>query len=106
MEIWPGEAFPLGATFDGSGCNFSLFSEVGGRVDTVLRHVVQCLGQELVVAAMGSVHGVCGGQRQNRADRPALLTDRRVRWSVNEPLARQVQYVLLERANEDQLAEH
>ena len=27
MQIWPGEPFPLGATFDGDGTNFSLFSE-------------------------------------------------------------------------------
>ena len=36
MEIWPGEPFPLGATFDGSGCNFSLFSEVAERVELCL----------------------------------------------------------------------
>ena len=27
-ECWPGRAYPLGATFDGAGTNFSLFSEV------------------------------------------------------------------------------
>ena len=36
MEIWPGEPFPLGATFDGSGTNFSLFSEVAERVELCL----------------------------------------------------------------------
>ncbi len=36
MEMWPGEAFPLGATFDGSGCNFSLYSEVAERVELCL----------------------------------------------------------------------
>ena len=36
MEIWPGEPFPMGATFDGSGCNFSLFSEVAERVELCL----------------------------------------------------------------------
>src|SRR5260370_36386554 len=30
--IWPGEPYPLGATFDGTGTNFSLFSEVAERV--------------------------------------------------------------------------
>ncbi|MDT4939620.1 MAG: hypothetical protein QOG80_3291, partial [Pseudonocardiales bacterium] len=25
MEIWPGNAYPLGATYDGSGTNFALF---------------------------------------------------------------------------------
>jgi isoamylase len=36
MVIWPGEPFPMGATFDGSGCNFSLFSEVAERVELCL----------------------------------------------------------------------
>jgi len=27
MQVWPGKPYPLGATFDGSGTNFSLFSE-------------------------------------------------------------------------------
>ena len=36
MEIWPGEPFPLGATYDGSGSNFSLFSEVAERVELCL----------------------------------------------------------------------
>ena len=26
IEIWPGTAYPLGATYDGSGTNFALFS--------------------------------------------------------------------------------
>jgi glycogen operon protein len=36
MEIWPGAPFPLGATFDGSGTNFSLFTEVAERVELCL----------------------------------------------------------------------
>ncbi|CAN5172343.1 glycogen debranching protein GlgX [soil metagenome] len=36
MEVWPGKPYPLGATFDGSGTNFSLFSEVAERVDLCL----------------------------------------------------------------------
>ncbi len=32
MQIWPGAAYPLGATYDGSGTNFALFSEVAERV--------------------------------------------------------------------------
>jgi pullulanase/glycogen debranching enzyme len=27
-EIWPGKAYPLGATYDGAGTNFAVFSEV------------------------------------------------------------------------------
>jgi isoamylase len=36
QEVWPGEAFPLGATWDGSGTNFSLFSEHAERVELCL----------------------------------------------------------------------
>ncbi|HEU5085154.1 MAG TPA: glycogen debranching protein GlgX [Acidimicrobiales bacterium] len=35
-EIWPGRAYPLGATFDGVGTNFSLFSEIAQRVELCL----------------------------------------------------------------------
>ena len=33
---WPGTPYPLGATYDGSGTNFALFSEVAERVDLCL----------------------------------------------------------------------
>jgi isoamylase len=36
MRIWPGRPFPLGATWDGSGTNFSLFSEDAERVELCL----------------------------------------------------------------------
>jgi glycogen operon protein len=36
VEVWPGTAYPLGATFDGSGTNFALFSEVADRVELCL----------------------------------------------------------------------
>jgi len=36
MEAWPGSAYPLGATFDGSGTNFALFSESADRVELCL----------------------------------------------------------------------
>src|SRR5262249_18824287 len=32
MRIWPGRPYPLGATWDGAGVNFSLFSEHGTKV--------------------------------------------------------------------------
>ncbi len=35
-EAWPGRPFPLGATWDGEGTNFSLFSEHGERVELCL----------------------------------------------------------------------
>ncbi|MEV4736166.1 MULTISPECIES: glycogen debranching protein GlgX [unclassified Microbacterium] len=35
-EIWPGSPYPLGATFDGQGTNFALFSEGAERVELCL----------------------------------------------------------------------
>jgi glycogen operon protein len=36
MQVWPGSAYPLGASYDGSGTNFALFSEVAERVELCL----------------------------------------------------------------------
>jgi isoamylase len=36
MYTWPGAAYPLGATWDGWGTNFALFSEVAERVELCL----------------------------------------------------------------------
>src|SRR5512135_2237159 len=34
--IWPGRPYPLGATWDGQGVNFALFSENATKVDLCL----------------------------------------------------------------------
>jgi glycogen operon protein len=36
MRVWAGAAYPLGATWDGSGTNFALFSGVADRVELCL----------------------------------------------------------------------
>src|SRR5215218_712699 len=36
MKIWPGNPYPLGATWDGAGVNFALFSEHATAVDLCL----------------------------------------------------------------------
>jgi len=36
VQTWPGSAYPLGATFDGNGTNFALFSEGADRVELCL----------------------------------------------------------------------
>ncbi len=36
MRTWPGKPYPLGATYDGTGVNFALFSEVAERVELCL----------------------------------------------------------------------
>ena len=36
LRCWPGRPYPLGATYDGTGTNFSLFSEVAEQVELCL----------------------------------------------------------------------
>ncbi len=36
QDVWPGQPYPLGATYDGAGTNFSLFSEVAESVELCL----------------------------------------------------------------------
>ena len=36
MSAWPGTSYPLGASYDGVGTNFALFSEVAERVELCL----------------------------------------------------------------------
>ncbi len=36
MRVWPGSPYPLGATWDGSGTNFAIFSEVAELVELCL----------------------------------------------------------------------
>jgi isoamylase len=36
MRVWPGYAYPLGATWDGGGVNFALFSEHATKVELCL----------------------------------------------------------------------
>ncbi len=36
VELWPGGPYPLGASYDGAGTNFALFSEVADQVELCL----------------------------------------------------------------------
>ena len=36
MQIWPGQPYPLGATFDGSGTNFAVFSGMAESIELCL----------------------------------------------------------------------
>ncbi|MFG3258199.1 glycogen debranching protein GlgX [Streptomyces sp. NPDC048172] len=38
MKVWPGQAYPLGATYDGAGTNFAVFSEAAERIELCLLH--------------------------------------------------------------------
>jgi glycogen operon protein len=68
LKLKPGEPFPLGAMCDGAGTNFSLFSEVGERVELCLfdeqgneRRVV--LPERTAFCFHGYLPGVGPGQR-------------------------------------------
>ncbi|MFF0310086.1 glycogen debranching protein GlgX [Streptosporangium sp. NPDC004379] len=68
IEIWPGDPYPLGATYDGAGTNFALFTEVAERVELCL---FDDHGEETRVALTeveghvwhGYLPGVSPGQR-------------------------------------------
>jgi isoamylase len=47
VDIWPGNAFPLGATYDGNGTNFSVFSEAASGVELCLLDVDEATGTSL-----------------------------------------------------------
>ena len=36
LRAWPGKPYPLGASWDGAGTNFAVFSEVADQVDLCL----------------------------------------------------------------------
>ncbi len=52
MRIWPGTPYPLGATWDGWGTNFTLFSEVADRVQLCLFDEA---GEDAVASASGGM---------------------------------------------------
>jgi isoamylase len=68
MELWPGYQYPLGATWDGQGTNFSVFSEHGDGVELCLfddmGHESKFALTEVTAAVWhGYVPGVGPGQR-------------------------------------------
>ncbi|MDX6621160.1 MAG: isoamylase, partial [Gaiellales bacterium] len=68
MSVWPGRPFPLGAVWDGSGTNFSVFSEHAERVELCLfdadgvEHRLE-LTQRIAFNWHGYIPGVGPGQR-------------------------------------------
>lgn len=36
MRVWPGTPFPLGASWDGNGVNFAIYSEEAERIELCL----------------------------------------------------------------------
>jgi glycogen operon protein len=75
-RVWPGEPLPLGATWDGKGTNFSLFSEVAHGVELCLfddkgREQRIRLPERTAFCWHGYLRGVGPGQRYGfRVDGP------------------------------------
>jgi glycogen operon protein len=68
IKLKPGEPFPLGATWDGKGTNFSLFSEVADRVELCLfdeggNERTVALPERTAFCFHGYLPGVGPGQR-------------------------------------------
>ncbi|MBZ8178115.1 glycogen debranching protein GlgX [Corynebacterium poyangense] len=36
MQVWPGDQYPLGSTYDGAGTNFAIFSDVAEKIELCL----------------------------------------------------------------------
>ena len=49
MRVWPGSPHPLGATWDGTGVNFAVFSEHATRVDLCLFDSVDATMESLCI---------------------------------------------------------
>ncbi len=67
-DVWPGKPFPLGPVWDGSGTNFSLFSENAERVELCLfddadRETRVALTERTAYQWHGYVPGIGPGQR-------------------------------------------
>jgi isoamylase len=62
-QLWPGEPFPLGATYDGSGTNFSVRSEVADRIELCLfdHNDVETERLELAEVTHHCFHGYLAG---------------------------------------------
>jgi isoamylase len=81
IEVWPGRPYPLGATYDGTGTNFSLFSEAADAVELPLTEVDGfCWHGYLPRVGIGQrygfrVHGPWDPARGERCNPNKLLLD-------------------------------
>ena len=50
MRVWPGAPYPLGATWDGVGVNFAIFSEHATRVELCLFDSVDAEVESVTIA--------------------------------------------------------
>jgi isoamylase len=76
LGVYPGTPYPLGATFDGGGTNFALYSSVGERIDLCL---IDDDGSETRIA-LGEVDGDIW-----HAYLPAVVPGQRYGYRVHGP---------------------
>src|SRR5437588_3087274 len=50
MRVWPGQSYPLGASWDGAGVNFALFSEHATKVELCLFESPEDTAESLRIA--------------------------------------------------------
>jgi isoamylase len=68
VQMWPGLPYPLGATYDGTGVNFAIFSEIAESIDLCLfddagNETCLALPESTGFIRHGYVPGVNAGQR-------------------------------------------
>jgi len=50
MKVWPGKSYPLGATWDGKGVNFALFSEHASKIELCLFDSIDATHESVCLA--------------------------------------------------------
>ena len=58
MRVWPGQSYPLGATWDGEGVNFALFSENATAVELCLFDQPLGAKESYVIPIRERTHGI------------------------------------------------
>jgi len=78
--VWPGKPYPLGATWDGEGVNFALFSEHAEKVELCLFDDAgrREISRIALTEQTDQVRGAVGGQQRGRIGQqlPALRSGR------------------------------
>ena len=76
MRVWPGTPYPLGATWDGVGVNFALFSEHATRVELCLFDSPDADSESLTIPLTEQTDMVWHGYLPDVQARPALRLSR------------------------------
>ncbi len=86
MDVWPGKPYPLGATYDGMGTNFSIFSEAAEKVELCLfdeegKETRVELPEVTAFCWHGYFHGVGPGRRYGYRVYGEWAPDRGLRYN-------------------------